>query len=143
MKKLYKYILILSLAILLSSCTTNDYKVLESSGNNSGIIMEGRLRRGLFGRAGGFELKLINNSGKDMQNCIIEFNSKYSHTLTGLHSKGKGMIKSDTFLKSDTLSLPFLEDVDNMIFFNIKDENFKAEKVKLKCSDCDAEWKIE
>lgn len=143
MKKLYIHILISIFAITFSSCTTNEYETLISSGNNQGIIVQGKLRRGLFGRAGGFELRLINNSGRDMQNCIIEFNGKYSHTLNGLHSKEKGMIKSDTFLKNDTLSLPFLEDVDNMIFFNIKDDNFKAEKVKLKCSECDAEWKIE
>jgi hypothetical protein len=129
--------------LIFSSCTTNDYKVLESSGNTNGIIVQGRLRRGLFGRAGGFELKLINSSGKDMQNCVVEFNGKYNHTLNGLHSKEKGMIKSDTFSKNDTLTLPFIEDVDNMIFFNINDKNFKAEKVKLKCSECEAEWKIE
>jgi len=142
-RKLYKYFPVLPFLILFSSCTTNDYETLIFSGNNPGIIIQGKLRRGLFGRAGGFELKLINNSGKDMQNCLVEFNGKYSHTINGLHSKEKGMLKSDIFQKGDTLTLPFIEDLDNMILFDVKDDNFKPETVKLKCSDCDAEWKIE
>ncbi|RPI14442.1 MAG: hypothetical protein EHM58_16400 [Ignavibacteriae bacterium] len=138
-----KFYVLASFLIVFSSCVSNDFKVMQPSGNNPGVVMESKMRRGLFGASGGFELKFINLSQNDMKNCQLKFNDKYQYTLMGLHSRDKGVIKKDTFAKGDTLIIPFTEEVDNFIFFNVPKDGFKTEKVRLTCSECDVEWKIE
>lgn len=140
MKLLYIFLIPI---IFFAACNSNDFKVMQSSGNNPGVILELKMRRGTFGAGGDFEIKLINSSSADLQNCKLEFNDKYSYTINGLHIKEKGIYKSDIFPKADTLTIPFIEGVNNLIFFKVPDEGFKPEKIRLICNECDAVWKVE
>lgn len=136
------YLLFISL-VLFSSCVSNDFKIMQSSGNNPGVVLEAKMRRGMFGAGGEFELKLINASAIDLKGCKLEFNDKYNYTLNGLHTEGKGIYKSEVFAKGDTIIIPFTEAVDNFIFFKVPEDGFKPEKIRMTCNDCDVSWHLE
>lgn len=139
----YKLIFFAVVLVVFSSCTSNEFRILEQSGNNPGVVMEAKQRRGLFGHTSEFELKIINNSSADLHNCRLEFNNKYSHPINGLHTREKGLYKKDILSMKDTVIIPFTADVENMFFFKVPEEGFEKQSVRLICDECNVEWKIE
>lgn len=127
--------------VLFSSCSNNTLHILETV-SGSGITMEGRYWHGLFTSKGSFELRMTNSSGQDCKNCIIIFDSKYKHELLGLHTREKGMIKDSTFQKGIQLTIPFIEDLNNLDFFTGVPDGYIPETIELKCDNCDEVWKL-
>jgi len=140
MRKLY-IIIVLQFIFLFSSCSSPHFKVLETT-SPSGITMEGRYWRGYFEPTGSFELRITNNSSRDCNNCIIILDGKYKHELEGLHTKERGLIKDSIFAKSEQLTIPFIEDLNNLIFFEGAPEGYIPENIELKCNGCDGVWKL-
>jgi len=140
MQKL-NFITVLLFLFLFASCSSPHFKVLEST-SQSGITMEGRYWRGYFDPTGSFELRITNNSGRDCNNCIIVLDDKYKHELFGLHTREKGLIKDSVLAKGEQLTIPFIEDVNNLLFFEGTPEGYIPENIELKCDDCDGVWKL-
>lgn len=140
MRKLY-VIIVFVLTFLISSCSSPHFKVLETT-SQSGITMEGRYWRGYFSPTGSFEIRIINNSSHDCKNCLIIFDGKYKHELEGLHTREEGLIKDSLFTKGEQLTIPFIEDVNNLIFFEGAPEGYIPENIELKCDDCEGVWKL-
>jgi hypothetical protein len=124
-----------------SSCSSPHFKVLETN-SQSGITMEGRYWRGYFSPTGSFEIRIINNSNRDYSNCTIILDGKYKHELEGLHTRERGLIKDSMFTKGEQLTIPFIEDLNNLIFFEGAPEDYIPENIELKCDDCDGVWKL-
>ena len=127
--------------VLFSSCSSPNFKVLETT-SQSGITMEGRYWHGYFNPTGSFEIRITNNSGYDRRNCVIILDGKYQHELLGLHTREKGMIKDSLFTKGEQLTIPFIEDFSNLIFFKGAPDQYIPENIELKCDDCDGVWKL-
>ena len=136
-----KHAKFLILLVLFASCSSPHFKVLETD-SHSGITMEGRYWRGYFDPTGSFELRITNNSNRDCKNCVIILDRKYQHTLMGLHTREKGMIKDSLFSKGEQLTIPFIEDLNNLIFFTGAPEGYIPENIRFKCDDCDGIWKL-
>lgn len=134
---------LLSLLIILSSCREPDFKEAKEIDNNCRIILNVKYSKGIFSSFPGFELRLINTSADTLKNCSIIFDEKYKHTLNGLHTKGKGMIKSDNFLNGDTIVIPFHDDIDNLIFFNVPEGYSIPNRITIECNNCRSNWTME
>lgn len=104
--------------------------------------MEGRYWRGFFDKRSDFELRLTNNSGSDIKNSILIFDDKYKHTLQGLHSLERGMIKDSLFRKREQLTFQFNSDISNLTFFNVPNESYFPSTVSLGYGDNLIEWKF-
>src|SRR5437867_750543 len=88
------------------SCSSPGFKTLEPNVKN-GVIMEARYWRGFFDPSGGFELRLTNNSNANLYHSSLGFDDKYKHTLQGLYSVEKGLLKDSVFRKGEQLTLQF------------------------------------
>ncbi len=115
--------------VLFSSCGNNTFHVLDTV-SGSGITMEGRYWHGLFSSKGSFELRITNNSNQDCKNCVIIFDNKYKHELLGLHTREKGMIKDSTFHKGEQLTIPFIEDLNNLDFFDNVPDGYIPDSIR-------------
>jgi hypothetical protein len=137
-----RYIKYLLLIFLISSCSEPDFRVLEPN-QKTDIVIEGRYWRGLLARKGGFELKLINNSKNNYKNCILILDGKYKHTVDGLYSVEKGLLKDSVFRSGEQFTLSFEGDISNMYFFIPDDVGGTIPKViGLKCDSCNIEWQM-
>jgi hypothetical protein len=140
MRKIYA-IVFLQLIFLLSSCSSPNFKVLESS-SQTGIVMEGRYWKGFFTSHGSFEIRLTNNSNQDYNNCVVILDSKYRHSLDGLHTREIGMIKDSVFHKGEQVTIYFSDYDSNLIFFEGAEEGYLPETIGLKCNECEGVWKL-
>jgi hypothetical protein len=104
--------------------------------------MEGRYWRGFFDKSSDFELRITNNSGSDIRNCVLIFDNKYKHSLQGLHSLERGMIKDSLFRKGEQLTFQFNSDISNLTFFNVPNESYFPSSVSLEYGDKSIEWKF-
>lgn len=135
-------ILILTvLSVLWISCSQPDFRTLEPDVKN-GVIMEARFWRGTFDPSGGFDLRLINNSNANLFNCSLGFDDKYSHSVEGLYSKEKGLIKQKMIAKGDTLTLQFSHDQSNLLYYDIKEQNYFPKRLTLSGDSIRVNWKF-
>jgi hypothetical protein len=125
--------------VLFYSCSSPEFKVLEPSIKN-GIIMEGLYWRGTFDPNGGFELRLTNNSNANLYHSNLIFDDKYSHTLLGLHTVEKGLLKDTVVKKGEQLTFKFNHDVSNLDYYNIEEKNFFPKTVKLAYDSGSVNW---
>ncbi len=136
-----KYINFIILVFIFSSCSNQNFKVLETT-SQSGITVEMRSWIALFSSTGPFEIRLTNNSGRDYKNCEIIFDGKYRHSLDGLHTREIGMIKDSVFHKGAQVTIYFSDDDSNLIFFEGAKEGYIPEVISIKCDECEGEWKL-
>jgi hypothetical protein len=141
MKKIFCLLCFLLQFAILYSCSEPNFRPLEPN-RKTDVVIEGRYWRGLFARKGGFELRLINNSSHDCKNCVLILDGKYKHTVDGLYSVEKGLLKDSVFRKGDNFTLKFTGDISNMYFFNPDAEGFIPKTVGLTCDSCDVEWQM-
>ena len=141
-----KYIIFIILIFIFSSCSSHDFKILETNSqkttSQSGITVEGRSWVALFSSTGPFEIRLTNNSNRDYKNCEIILDGKYRHSLDGLHTREIGMIKDSVFHKGENVTIYFSDDDSNLIFFEGTEEGYIPEVIGIKCNECDGEWKM-
>lgn len=137
----YLLVIIIFSSVLLISCSSPTFIPLEPNAQ-SNILMEGRYWRGFFDKRSDFELRLTNNSGSDIKNSILIFDDKYKHTLQGLHSLERGMIKDSLFRKREQLTFQFNSDISNLTFFNVPNESYFPSTVSLGYGDNLIEWKF-
>jgi hypothetical protein len=140
MRRIYPFVF-LQLIFLLSSCSSPNFKVLETA-SQTGITMEGRYWKGFFSSHGSFEIRLSNSSNQDYNNCVVILDGKYSHPLNGLHTREIGMIKDSVFHKGEKVTLYFSDYDSDLIFFEGAEEGYLPETVGLKCDECDIQWKL-
>lgn len=136
-KKIFCVLIII--IVLFSSCSSPEFKVLEPSVKN-GIIMEGLYWHGTFDSKGGFELRLTNNSNANLYHSNLIFDDKYQHTLLGLYSVEKGLIKDSVVKKGEVLTIKFSHDVSNLDYYNIEEKNFFPKTVKLTYDSGSVNW---
>jgi hypothetical protein len=140
--KKYYYLLFAICYLPFVSCSQPDFKKLESS-KQSGITLETRYWQGFFEHGGDFELKFTNNSSKDYTKCIIILDGKYKHTLNGLYSVEKGLIKTDVFKVGEQYTLKFSTDYSNTVYFDIRDDKFVYPKtISIQSDSLFDEWKF-
>lgn len=137
----YLFIVFIITSVLLISCSSPTFIPLETT-TQSNILMEGRYWRGFFEKSSDFELRLTNNSGSDIKNCILIFDNKYKHTIQGLHSLERGMIKDSLFRKGEQLTFQFNSDISNLTFFNVPNENYFPSTVSLEYGSMSILWKF-
>lgn len=123
---------ILFLILIFSSCTNPYFRALEGSGNCS-VMLEVR-------KLGGFELRFINPGRNNIKNLSLTFDGKYKHSLFGLYSMERGLIKDSVFKAGDTLTFQFTEDIDNMIYFNVDEREYIPNEIALRNNDCSTTW---
>jgi hypothetical protein len=139
---IYKKIFItVVLSFILFSCSSPSFKVLDANVQN-GIIMEGLYWRGFFDPNGGFQLRLTNNSNAVLTNCELIFDDKFKHTLDGLYSQEKGLIKNGNVQKGEQLTLQFDHDLSNLLYFNIEDKNYFPKTIKLTYDSGSVLWNL-
>lgn len=124
----------LILFILFSSCSTSTFKVLERNGNCP-VMLEKR-------KMAGFDLRLTNQSDSKLSNCYIILDNKYKHSLEGLYSQERGLIKDSTIYPHEVCTLLFSGDVSNLYYFNIQEIGFIPDEIKLECNGCSSTWKF-
>jgi hypothetical protein len=129
------------LLFIFSSCSSPNFKVLETT-SQTGITIEGRYWRGFFSSKGTFEIRLTNNSARDVKNCIVILDGKYKHSLNGLHTREKGMIRDSVFHKGEQVTIYFSDFDSNLIFFEGAEEGYLPDMIGLKCDECDGDWKL-
>ena len=117
------------------SCTSPYFKAIEGSGNCP-VMLEAR-------KQAGFELKFINHGAKNLHDLNLSFDNKFRHTLYGLYSVEKGLIKDSVFNAGDTLTFKFTEDLSNALYFNIQDESYIPKDIILSNAQCSTTWKLE
>jgi hypothetical protein len=131
----------LSQTFLFSSCSNQTYKVLERDGNCP-VIMEARTWGGITRDISGFELRITNTGENKLSNCFIVFDHKYKHSLNGLYSTDKGLLKDSTLQQHAVLTFQFSGDESNMIYFDIKDDKYVPSEITLECKECSSTWKL-
>jgi len=103
-------------------------------------MLEERHEKKFLGKSPVFDLRITNTSEKDIKNCVLIFDDKYSHTITGLHAREKGLIKDSLLRKNEQYILFFSNEDSNLEFFNV-DENFiRPSKITIKCDECNIIW---
>ena len=138
---LLKYLKFIVLLFIFSSCSSPDFKILETS-SQTGITIEGRYWIAFFSSTGPFEIRLTNSSNRDYKNCEIILDGKFRHTLNGLHTREIGMIKDSVFHKGAQVTIYFSDDDSNLIFFKGTKEGYIPEVIGIKCNECEGEWKL-
>jgi len=135
------YLLLFVLFASLLSCSQPDFRALEPDVKN-GVILEAKFWRGTLDPKGGFDLRIINNSTANLYNCNLIFDDKYKHTIEGLYSESKGLIKEKVLKKGDTLTLQFNHDGSNLLYYDITDKTFFPKTISLSCDSCKTVWKF-
>ncbi len=138
-----KFLLIfLATSLILISCSSPSFKVLDADVNN-GIVMEAKYWRGFFESKGnGFGLRLTNNSNGPVINGVIILDDKYKHTMEGLYSVEKGLIKDSVIRKGEQITLRFDEDINNLDYFDVNEQNYIPKTVKLEYTSGAVKWKF-
>lgn len=137
-----KYFLCFVLAAMLNSCSSPSFKVLDADVQN-GVVMEAKYWRGFFESKGnGFGLRLTNNTGGLIKNGVIILDDKYEHSVQGLYSVEKGLIKDSVIKQGEQITLRFDEDISNIDYFNVKEQNYFPKVVKLKYDSGTVTWKF-
>ena len=116
------------------SCTSPYFRAIEGTGNCP-VYLEAR-------KQSGFELRFINLHGKDLKKLTISFDKKYSHTLFGLYSVEKGLIKDSLFKAGDTLTFKFTDDLSNGLYFKIDDITYIPNEIIMSSDDCSTTWQF-
>jgi len=104
--------------------------------------MEGRYWHGFFSSKGSFEIRMTTNSNSDCKSCVIILDGKYKHELLGLHTRERGMIKDSLFHKGEQVTVPFIEDLNNLDFFTDAPDGYIPDIIEMKCDNCDCVWKL-
>jgi hypothetical protein len=128
-------------ALVLFSCSSPSFKVLDADAQN-GVIMEGQYWRGFFDSKGGFGLRLTNNSGAVLSNCVLSLDDKYKHSIQGLYSQEKGLIKDSTIKKGEQITLRFDDEISNILYFDVQEQNYFPKTVKLEYTSGSVTWKF-
>ncbi len=143
--KLFQYLSFLSIfifSVFLFSCSSPSFKVLDADVQN-GVVMEAKYWRGFFESKGnGFGLRLTNNSGAPIKNGVIILDDKYKHTVQGLYSVEKGLIKDSIISRDEQITFRFDEDINNLDYFDVKEQNYFPKTVKLEYNSVSVTWKF-
>jgi hypothetical protein len=118
--------------LIFSACSSPYFKALEGSGNCP-VLLEVRKQQG-------FELRFINMNKNNIKGLNLTFDNKYKHSLSGLYSVEKGLIKDSVFKAGDTLTFKFTEDLDNSIYFNINERDYNPNEIMLNNNECSTKW---
>jgi len=124
----------LFICILFCSCASPYFKAIEGNGNCP-VYLEAR-------KQNGYELRFINLSGRSIRDLTITFDQKYKHSVFGLYSDEKGLIKDSTFKANDTLTFKFTDDLSNALYFKIEDKYFVPNEITLSNPDCSTTWQF-
>lgn len=129
----YWFLLFITLLVL-SSCSSPYFKTLDGTGNCP-VLLEVRKQTG-------FELRFINPGKTNIDGLTLTFDNKYKHSLYGLYSVEKGLLKDSVFKAGDTLTLKFTEDIDNMLYFNVSEKEYMPNEITLSGSSCSTKWNL-
>lgn len=114
------------------SCSSPYFKALEGIGSCP-VMLEARKQEG-------FELRFINLSGKGLRNLSLTFDNKYKHSIYGLYSVEKGLLKDSVFKAGDTLTFQFTKEIDNAIYFNVEEREFVPAEILINNNECSTTW---
>ena len=104
--------------------------------------MEARTWKSVTGAILGFELKITNNSDSKLTNCSIIFDNKYKHTIDGLYSLDRGLIKDSVFYPHVSYTFQFSGDESNMIYFDVRDEKYVPSDITIESKECTSNAKL-
>lgn len=134
-----RYTIIFTISIffclLFLSCSNRSNRVLQSEGNCP-VKMEARTWNAVTGAIIGFELKITNTGDNKLNNCSVIFDHKYKHSLNGLYSINKGLIKDTIFFPHSTYTFQFSGDESNMIYYDIKDDKYIPSEITFESNEC-------
>lgn len=137
-----KYFVISFAALLFTGCSIPEFKFLKPD-QPTQITLEEKYFKPLFGTSSEFDLRITNNSNTDLKNCELIFDDKYKHSLQGLHSRNKGLIRDSLFRKGSQYVIYFDREDSNLEFFNVGNDFTRPEKISLKCDECLLYWETD
>jgi hypothetical protein len=134
-----KLLSIIVIAFLFVSCFEANFEILHPD-KPSHIQLEEKHEKKLFGTSPEFDLRITNISDKDFKKCELIFDDKFHHTLLGLHTRDKGMIKDSVFRKGEQYIIFFGKEDSNFEFYNVDENLIHPAKITIKCDECEINW---